>query len=88
MAKQVPWNKDIVERFSELAMLSEEEKFIVETRAKGWSVSKQAQALNCSESTIAKRISVLKKKYDKVQQNDNLLPPRRTSAQETWMDTH
>lgn len=85
---EVLWNKPLVERFCELAMLSEDERFIVETRAKGWSVSKQAQALNCSESTVAKKIALLKKKYDAVQKHDDMLPPRRSSAKETWMDTH
>lgn len=88
MAKQVPWSSQIIKRFSELALLSDEEIFILETRAKGWSVSKQAQHLNCSESTVAKRIALLKKKYDSVQANDELLPPRRYSSKETWMDTH
>lgn len=88
MSHQVPWSRAILDRFYEKAVLSEEEKFILETRAKNWSVSKQASALNMSESSVAKRIALLKKKYDAVQKDDDFLPPRKMSAKETWMDSH
>lgn len=86
MAKQVPWNNFIYSRFCELAMLSEEEQFILRTRIQNWPVSKQAMELNCSESLIHKRINMLKKKYDAVQKLDSRLPERKKSAKETWMD--
>lgn len=43
MAKQVPWNKIIVERFIELAMLEGtlSEK-ILRTRVAGWTIRRQA----------------------------------------------
>lgn len=89
MAHQVAWNKHIVEAFVKYGMLSNDEAFIVETRAKGWTVSKQAQYLNMSESAVHSKIALLKKKYDIVQKNvPDLLPPRKFSAKETYMDTH
>lgn len=88
MSKQVPWNKVITERFIELAMLSKEEQAILRTRASGWTITQQSMELNMSESKINKIIARLKVKYDAVQKYDPLLPPRKTSAKETYMDTH
>lgn len=87
MAKQVKWTSGIYNSFCKWGMLSEDESFILETRIKGWGVTKQAQALNKSESSVHKMIAVLKKKYDAVQkEHPDELPPRRFSAKETWMD--
>lgn len=88
MAKQVPWNKIILERFIELAMLDKDEEMIMRTRVAGWSVTKQAMELGMSESTVHRMIKRLKVKYDNVQKYDPILPPRKTSAEETWMDSH
>lgn len=89
MSKQVPWTKTIMQCFIDEAMLSEEEIFILETRVKGWPISKQAAELNRSESSIHKSIAQLKKKYDRVQKlHPDTMPPRRASAKEAYMDTH
>lgn len=88
MSKQVPWNKIIVEHFIELAMLSEEEQMIIRTRVSGWSRTKQANELGMSLTTVDRIIARLKKKYDKVQKYDPLLPPRKFSAKETWLDNN
>lgn len=88
MSKQVPWNKYIVERFIESAMLSEEEQMIIRTRASGWTITKQSMEFGMSESKINKIIARLKIKYDNVQRYDVTLPPRRYSAEETYMDSH
>ena len=86
MAHQVPWNKIIVETFVEEAMLTEEEEWVLRTRVAGWPRTKQAMELNMLLSTVDKIIARLKTKYDKVQQHNPLLPPRRSSDKETWMD--
>lgn len=52
MAKQVPWNKVIVEEFVKDAMLSKEEEMILRTRAAGWTRTKQSIELGMSLSTI------------------------------------
>lgn len=89
MAREVNWNKHVYDRFCELAMLSDFEKQVLETRIKGYSIIQQSMMLGCSESTINKTIKVLKKKYDDVQTlQDSGLKPRRTSKEEEWMDSH
>ena len=40
MAHQVPWTKLLVDNFVEFAMLSEDEEFIMRTRVKGWTVTR------------------------------------------------
>lgn len=88
MAHQVPWNKFIVEEFVREAMLTDDEEMILRTRVKGWSRTKQALELGMSVSTVDKIIARLKVKYDRVQKYDVLLPPRKPSVQETWMDNN
>lgn len=86
MAHQVPWNKIIVETFIEEAMLTKDEEWILRTRVAGWSRTKQALELNMSIASVDKIIARLKKKYDGVAKMNPLLPPRKNSAKETWMD--
>lgn len=87
MAKEVPWNKFIYDRFCELAMLTDDERLILETRIRGWSRVKQTRELNMSRATVDRHIRRLKIKYDEVQKHDDLLPPRRYSKEEERMDT-
>lgn len=88
MSKQVPWNKIIVEEFVREAMLTELEEAVIRTRVAGWSRVRQSAELNISMSTLDRCISTLKKKYDNVQKYDPVLPPRRFSAKEVWMDNN
>ena len=88
MAHQVPWNKIILEEFITLANLTEQEEWVMRTRVAGWSRTRQARELHISIETLDRLIRLLKCKYDKVQPYSPLLPPRRFSAKETWMDTH
>lgn len=88
MAHQVPWNKIILEEFIDIGCLTQTEEMIIRTRVKGWTITKQAQELNMSESSVKRYISILKKKYDKVQKFSPILPPRKNSAEETYMDEH
>lgn len=88
MAKQVPWNKIILERFIELASLTEIEERIIRTRVAGWTITKQSLKFNLSVATVNNIIKRLKVKYDNVQKYDPILPPRKFSVKETYMDTH
>lgn len=88
MSKQVPWNKLILEEFIREACLTKDEEMIIRTRVAGWSRVRQSMELNMSLATVDRLIKSLKKKYDNVQKYDPILPPRKTSAEETWMDTH
>ena len=87
MAKEVPWNRVIMERFTHLAMLNETEQEILRTRIEGWTRVKQAREFGMSLATLDRYISELKRKYDAVQKYDDILPPRRYSKEEEYMDT-
>ncbi|MCQ2408814.1 MAG: hypothetical protein MJ065_09865 [Oscillospiraceae bacterium] len=76
MSRQVSWNKYIVERFVELAMLTQEEEMVIRTRVAGWSRVEQSMKLGMSVTTVDRIIKRLKRKYDEIQKFDPLLPPR------------
>lgn len=82
MAKQVPWNKLILEEFIDLALLNSEEEFVLRTRIAGWSIDQQADKLNISNSSVNRIIRKLKLKYDKVQKHSSLLPTRKKRKSE------
>lgn len=88
MAHQVEWTRIILEEFIELACLTETEEHIMRTRLKGWTITKQAMELHMSESNVKKIIARLKKKYDIAQKNSVILPKRKSSKEEEYMDTH
>lgn len=73
MTNEVIWTKLVLERFIQLANLTEEEEIVIRTRAAGWSRVKQAMELNISISGIDRIISRLRKKYDEVQAQVNQL---------------
>ena len=86
--RQVLWSKIILEEFIELAALTPEEEQIIRTRVAGWPITKQAMVFGMSESTVNRIIKRLKIKYDGVQPYSAILPPRKHSAAETYLDTH
>lgn len=86
MSKQVPWNKIILETFIQEGCLTQDEEMIMRTRVAGWSRVKQSEELGMSLSTVDRLISSLKYKYDNAQKYNPILPPRKQSAKETWMD--
>lgn len=89
MANQIIWTRQLLNDLYEYAVLNENEQYLMESRIKGVPVSIQADYLCCSESTVHRMISKIKKKYDVVQkQHPDKFPPRRKSAKETWMDKH
>lgn len=88
MAKQVPWNNIILDEFVKLAALTEDEEKIMRTRVRGWTITQQSIAFDMSPAAVNRIIKRLKIKYDNVQPYSQLLPPRKFSAGETYMDTH
>lgn len=88
MAHQVAWNKIVLEEFIQLALLTKLEEEIMRTRVAGWTITKQAMTFGLSEATVNRIIKRLKEKYDAVQPFSPLLPPRKYSAAEEYMDTH
>ncbi len=87
MAKQVPWNSVILEEFVSLAILTEDEEKVLRTRIAGWTRTKQSMEFGMSLSSIDRIISTLKHKYDDVQKYSAVLPPRKRSACELYMDS-
>jgi len=88
MSKQVVWSKVVLEEFISIASLTKEEEMIMRTRVAGWNRSKQCAEFHISESSLDRAIRRLKVKYDHVQPYSPILPPRKFSAEETYMDTH
>lgn len=88
MAREVMWIKAFLEEFVELGQLTEDEEQILRTRVKGWSRTKQAMELGMSLSTVDRHIRRLKMKYDACQPYSDILPPRKSSKEERYMDSH
>lgn len=88
MAHQVIWTKIILDEFVEKANLNEVEEMVIRTRASGWTRTEQSMKLNLSLATIDRIIRRLKVKYDEVQKYSMILPERKESADELYMDTH
>ena len=86
MTNQVPWNKIILEEFINLALLTKEEEMILRTRIYGWTVREQADRLNMSVSSVNRIIKRLKNKYDDVEKFSTILPPRKCSEKEKYLD--
>lgn len=89
MSHQVLWTDKLTEEFIKKAALSEDEAFIMRTRARGYTVTQQAMSLNKSESTVHRMIATIKKKYDAVQKEfPDDFPVRKVSKVEEFMDNN
>lgn len=87
MAKEVLWTDKLTEAFIQKAALSEDEAYIMRTRARGYTVTQQSIALNKSPSSVARTIAKLKQKYDAVQKEyPDEFPERKSSKVEKFMD--
>lgn len=89
MSKGVLWTDKLTESFIKKAALSDDEAFVMRTRARGYTVTQQSIALNKSESTVHRMIATIKKKYDAVQKEfPDEFPTRKTSKVEDFMDNN
>lgn len=88
MAHQVSWSKLILEEFCAQACLTKDEEMVIRTRVAGWTRVEQSQKLGMSVATVDRIIATLKKKYDDIQKYDPILPPRKTSAAELYLDNN
>lgn len=86
MSRQVIWTKIIIEEFVKLANLTKDEEIVLRTRAAGMTIVEQSMKLKMSVSTVNRIVARLKRKYDEVQPYSVLLPPRKSSAKELYMD--
>lgn len=82
MTKQIIWTKQIVEAFINEAYLNERQAYIIRTRAKGYSIAQQAEELNLSVDQVNKDIAKLKKIYDLIQPESEILPVRKRNSKE------
>ncbi len=82
MTKQILWTKPVLEAFIKEGNLNPRQEFIIRTRAKGYSIVKQAQELNLSVDQVNKEIAILKKLYDATQLHSNILPKRKKNKSE------
>ena len=76
MTRQILWTKPVLETFIKEGNLNKRQEYIMRTRAKGYSIVKQAQELNLSVDQVNKEVATLKKLYDATQINSNILPKR------------
>lgn len=89
MSHQVIWTKQTLDFFLDHSGMNDLQKQIMITRCQNMTVVQQAQLLHCSESKIHKEIAKIKCIYDEVQrQHPDVLPVRKSSAKELYMDTH
>lgn len=88
MTHPIPRGKIITEAFISDANLTKEEEIVLRTRVAGWSRQRQSRDLRISMTDLDKIINRLKRKYDQAAKYNPLLPPRKFSTQEVWMDEH
>lgn len=88
MSHQVIWTKFILERFISEGNLSPEEEHVMRMRAACRGNVEISMSLHMSIRTVERIVQRLKKKYDAVAAFDPLLPPRKETAAELYMDTH
>lgn len=77
MTDKLIWNKLILDEFCSIALLSDSERFLVESRIKGLTILEQAEQLNLSVSSVNRMIRRIKDKYDNVQKYSDVLPKRK-----------
>lgn len=80
----IPWTRAILEEFKYLALLTEFEEMVLESKIKGWSRTRQAIEFNVSISTIDRTLNQLRVKYDNVCNYSELLPPRKKKINQTY----
>jgi IS30 family transposase len=89
MSKPLHLTADKVKKFEQLAMLNDDEIYILENRIKNMTVTAMGINLNKSEATIHRMIKRIKEKYDFIQlEYPDEFPKRRVSEEELYMDTH
>ena len=82
MTKQVFWTKAVMEAFIEEGNLNSRQEYIVRTRAKGYTIPRQAEELHLSIDQVNKDIAELKRIYDATQITSQILPPRKKNKKD------
>jgi len=84
MTKQIFWTREVLETFIIEGNLNERQEYILRARSKNTSIVKIACELNLSVDQINKDIANLKRLYDRVQVNNNILPIRKRNRIELY----
>lgn len=84
MTRQLILTKAVIETFIDEGNLNERQEFIIRTRAKGYTIARQAEELHLSIDQVNKDIAQIKKIYDVVQQANPTLPPRKKNKSELY----
>lgn len=82
------WSKVVLEEFISIGGLTKMEEEVIRTRVAGWTRTEQCMKLGLSTATLDRIIKRLKLKYDACQKYSAILPPRKASVKELYMDTH
>lgn len=86
---KVKWTKKTYDIFVDEAFLTADEKYILDSRIKGETVTQQCLALNVSRTTVNRYIKNLKDKYDIIaKQYPDIFPKRYKSKEEEYMDNN
>lgn len=89
MSHQVVWTRRVEEFFADAANLTETERAVLRCRVCGMTQVATSMYLSMSVSTVNRVTARLKKLYDIVQREyPEELRPRRTCAEEIYMDEH
>lgn len=86
---KVKWTKKTYDIFIDEAFLTKDEKYILDSRIKGETVTQQCLALNVSRTTVNRYIKNIKDKYDIIaKQYPDIFPKRYKSKEEEYMDNN
>lgn len=86
---KVKWTKRTYDIFVEEAFLTADEKYILDSRIKGETVTQQCIALNVSRATVNRYIKNIKEKYDIIaSHHPDIFPKRYKSKEEEYMDNN
>lgn len=77
--KDLVWDKGMIEEFTAIACLTEEEAIVLNDWAYGKSITYTSMHRNMCTSKVNDIRSRLRLKYDRVQPKSKSLPPRVTS---------
>ena len=73
------WDKGMIEEFSSMACLTDEEMIVLNYWAHGKSIAYTAMKSHMSDSKVSGIRKRLRAKYDRVQPRSKLLPARTTN---------
>lgn len=71
------WSEDLMMRFIKYAMLNKEESEILRLYILGYTINEIADEIGLSPSTVARRLKIMRLKYDNLINNGYDFPSRK-----------